>query len=598
MDQLKQSFAAAAKYGFWIGTGTITLGALVIWFLVTGELVEENNSRTSKIKSDVSAVSTLRSELPEHPNQISKAAMDSLVEGRQAEVLEVWQEVYDAQRDILVWPEEELTTEFVDEFRDLMPIETHIAYPPEDGQEIPSSYRNLYAYYIKDVLPSIAEIAKAEWEAEFRSAGAGGMDAMMGGGMDSMMGGMDGMGGYGGMGRGPINIAGVEDVPLVDWPVSSQSAIITELFPWQGRTPSTLDVYYSQENLWILRQLLAIVADVNGEAQQPFEAKIHVINHLSLGKKVKFTSGSIQKPGVAMTGGMGGMGMDMGMDMGMGMDDMYGGMEGGDMYGGMDSGMGTMSEAPDPVDNRYVDTSYEPIDGATLRSALESDSPEDAPLKVAKRVPVMMSLQIDQRYIPDLLAACGSAPLMVEVKQVRILPKSAGASAVGSMGGGGGMGGGMDSMMGGMDMDMGMGMDGGMGMGGMGMGGMGGGASQGPKEKFPLDVTVEVYGLIHIYNPPDEAKLGVEQVTEDTMLDGETMAQSAEEDLKGAGNGAGADATTQPAVDTPDSALPPPAADPDATTPAEDAATPDANEASPQPAGEAAVPDNSASATS
>ena len=103
MDQLKQSFAAAAKYGFWIGTGTITLGALVIWFLVTGELVEENNSRTSKIKSDVSAVSTLRSELPEHPNQISKAAMDSLVEGRQAEVLEVWQEVYDAQRDILVW---------------------------------------------------------------------------------------------------------------------------------------------------------------------------------------------------------------------------------------------------------------------------------------------------------------------------------------------------------------------------------------------------------------------------------------------------------------------------------------------------------------
>ncbi len=595
MDQLKQSFAAAAKYGFWIGTGTITLGALVIWFMVTGALVEENNSRTSKIKSDVSAVSTLRSELSEHPNQISKAAMDLLVEGRQAEVLQVWQEVYDAQRGILVWPEEELTTGLVDEFRDLMPIETHIAYPPEDGQEIPSSYRNQYAYYIKNVLPNIAEIAKAEWEAEFRSAGAGGMDAMMGGGMDSMMSGMEG---YGGMGRGPINIAGVEDVPLVDWPVSSQSAIITELFPWQGRTPSTLEVYYSQENLWILRQLLAIVADVNGEAQQPFEAKIHVINHLSLGKKVKFTAGSIQKPGVAMTGGMG-MGMDMGMDMGMGMgDDMYGGMDGGDMYGGMDSGMGMMSEAPDPVDNRYVDTAYEPIDGATLRSALESESPEDAPLKVAKRVPVMMSLQIDQRYIPDLLAACGSAPLMVEVKQVRILPKSAGSSAVGSMGGG--MGGGMDSMMGGgMDMDMGMGMDGGMGMGGMGMGMgmMGGGASQGPKEKFPLDVTVEVYGLIHIYNPPDEDKLGVEQVTEDTVLDGETMAQSAEEDLKEVSNGAGAGAETQPAVDTPDSALPPPAADPDATTPAEDATTPDANEAAPQPAGEASVPGGSAGTT-
>ncbi|MEO9933277.1 hypothetical protein [Rhodopirellula bahusiensis] len=593
MDQLKQSFAAAAKYGFWIGTGVITIGALAIWFIVTGTLVEENESRMQKIKGEVSSVSALRSELSEHPNEISKAAMDLLVEGRQEEVLQVWQEVYDAQRDILVWPEEELGEEFVDEFRDLVPIETHIAFPPEPGEEKPTSFLNLYAFYIKNVLPSIAEIAKAEWEAEFRSAGAGGMDAMMGGGMDMGMG-MDM--GYGGMGRGPINIAGVEDVPLVDWPVSSQSAIITELFPWQGRQPTTLEVYYSQENLWILRQLLAIVADVNGDAQQPFEAKIHVINHLSLGKKVKFTSGAIQKPGVAMTGGMGGMGM------GMGGDDMYGdmGMGGGDMYGDMGmGGMGGSMEAPDPGDNRYVDTAYEPIDGATLRSALESESPEDAPLKVAKRVPVMMSLQIDQRYIPDLLAACGSAPLMVEVKQTRILPKSAGSSAVGSMGGGG-----MDSMMGGgmgmgMDEGMGMGMDGGMGMGGMGMGGMmGGGASQGPKEKFPLDVTVEVYGLIHIYNPPDEDKLGVEQVTEDTMLDGETMAESAEDDLKEASNGTKAATDGTAPVGTPDSALPPPAADPATSDPADDTTAPDATDGAPGTAEEAAVPSGSAATTS
>ncbi|MEO9592517.1 MAG: hypothetical protein ABJG45_13140, partial [Rhodopirellula bahusiensis] len=126
MDQLKQSFAAAAKYGFWIGTGVITIGALAIWFIVTGTLVEENESRMQKIKGEVSSVSALRSELSEHPNEISKAAMDLLVEGRQEEVLQVWQEVYDAQRDILVWPEEELGEEFVDEFRDLVPIETHI----------------------------------------------------------------------------------------------------------------------------------------------------------------------------------------------------------------------------------------------------------------------------------------------------------------------------------------------------------------------------------------------------------------------------------------------------------------------------------------
>ncbi len=40
------------------------------------------------------------------------------------------------------------------------------------------------------------------------------------------------------------------------------------------------------------------------------------------------------------------------------------------------------------------------------------------------------------------------------------------------------------------------------------------------EDEFPLDMTVEIYGIIHIYNPPDPEKLGVEQVTEDTVIDG------------------------------------------------------------------------------
>ena len=42
----------------------------------------------------------------------------------------------------------------------------------------------------------------------------------------------------------------------------------------------------------------------------------------------------------------------------------------------------------------------EPITGAELRAALTSNSPNDASLAVAKRVPVMMSLNMDQRPFP------------------------------------------------------------------------------------------------------------------------------------------------------------------------------------------------------
>ncbi len=70
---------------------------------------------------------------------------------------------------------------------------------------------------------------------------------------------------------------------------------------------------------------------------------------------------------------------------------------------------------------------------------------------------------------------------------------------------GGMMSGGM--MSGGM-------MSGGMGSGGMGypgMGGPSGGAASALNTESPYDASVEIYGIIYIYNPVDPAKLGIEQ---------------------------------------------------------------------------------------
>jgi hypothetical protein len=165
------------------------------------------------------------------------------------------------------------------------------------------------------------------------------------------------------------------------------------------------------------------------------------------------------------------------------------------------------------------------------------------------------------------LAQFGNSALPVEVRQVRInrgkdsggsYDMMGGGGGYGMMGGGGGvygmMGGEGSGMMGGGSPDMGgdygsmmgssAGMGGGMGMGmGMGMGGYGqspdmGGAGYSPpgygtemggsaygmggqaaniKDRTNLastsqnDVPVEIYGIIYIYNPVDEKKLGLDQ---------------------------------------------------------------------------------------
>src|SRR5690606_30403558 len=266
-----------------------------------------------------------------------------------------------------------------------------------------------------------------------------------------------------------------------------------------------------------LRQLMQIVAEVNGDAVQRFQAKIRGINTIAIGRSVPKTAGRISRPGGPGVPGMGGPGMG---ESGMGeMDPMSIGMSGesSGMYGpgGIEGGEGMGAEpvVVDPGENRYVDTQGVPLTSSQLRTALSSNSPTDAFMAVAKRVPVMMSFKMDQRSVPELLAACGSAPLMVEVRQVRILPPGAAtASAMGGAMGSSSMSG-YDSYS--SDPTMSVGMDSGYDSGG----GMGtSGAGRGTGEQCPFDLTVEVYGIIYIYNPPHTDALGIEQVTEDTVV--------------------------------------------------------------------------------
>ncbi|MDM4018372.1 hypothetical protein [Roseiconus lacunae] len=576
MDQVKEALAVAMKYGFWIGSAVVLLGGVSVWYLSTSTLDQEISKQISSINSDFQKVTSYSGEMPSQPNDLSHQLMEGMIEERKGEVMQAWQNVFDAQRDILTWPpvmQKEFLDEFqyardeetgeVDESKLKLPFEQYEEFGNEEHENVNPELLRRYERYIGEVLPEIAAIAKAQWKADFNKRPTGGMGGMGGDmGYDDMMGGMGMSMGAGGP-RVKVNISGSTDEPVVKWSIGSQESILKDMFPWRGTkdNPSELDVYYSQENLWILKQMLQIIANVNGDAKQAFEAKIREIKAMGIGKSVTFDEGTISDPGSrAMNMGMG-MGMDMGYDdMGMGGD--YDSMDPGSSMG-----LGSTVEATDPGDGRYVNTAFEPIDAATLRSAFLSNDPSQVAIAVAKRVPVMMKLQMEQQSIPELLAACGNAPLMVDVHQVRVMPKGA-SSAAGGMGGmGGDMG--YDDMMGGME--MGMGMD--MGMGGGGGGGMAGGINAGKDEEFATDLDVEIYGLIYFWNPPSTEALGVEKVQDQEEV---TIDASAEViDALPNPNDSPAEVTTPPAGSgTPAGTQPgQPAATPEnGTTPAAPAA--------------------------
>lgn len=116
--------------------------------------------------------------------------------------------------------------------------------------------------------------------------------------------------------------------------------------------------------------------------------------------------------------------------------------------------------APPPDEGRYLQK-----DGTALPAGTAQN-------EQFKRLPVYLKLVMDQREITRLLTECANYPLPVEVRQLRIMPSGGGGQA-----GGGAQGGAAP-------------------------------AGAGPKPGEAYDVSVEISGIIYLFNPPDPTKLG------------------------------------------------------------------------------------------
>ncbi len=584
MDVIKKQWNTIFQYRFWVLSVFVFILTSVVFYLCSSKLAADIATRTKNLDETYEKITTVSNAVPKHPNAFSHVQMDKGVGELEKDILEAWRIQFKNQIPLMVWPKGAFSLESTRKiFTELRPVEKYIDFPlptnlPAPYNRITLNDRNVYKQYIGPEFASVSKRIGTEWKAKL----GGGSSSGYGGG--SMEGGMGAGGGYpgggglsdGGGGGGYTGSTGGmalgNQIPdLVRWSASSQQALLEQVAPWYKRSaaPSILDIYYTQEDMWLLTGIMEIIRKTNGDSRENFETVVREIEWIRMGKFASRNAGVLSKlQSAGMTGGgyggygesgMGGGEMGMGMgsmgegagEMGMGKGSMGGmgmGEGAGEMSGSMGMGEGSSggeggyggsggesgggAVARDPADGRYIsfatEAQFQPRKGAELREAIRSISPSNAVDAVAKRVAIRLRLKVDPSRITRLIAECGNADLMLEVYQVRLNTDPAPVSGGGGYGGGG-YGGGGDSGFGGgggMSPGGGMSIGGGMSGGGMsggemgmpgGMGGMPGegsgggyaGAAGAVNSGAPLsEVSVEIFGLIYLYNPADPAALG------------------------------------------------------------------------------------------
>ena len=494
MDGLKKFLRTLRRVHFWIICPLVVVMGLVGWFLTIGTLKKEKQKNLSEIESKYQTVSSLGNE-PVHPNDKIEQGMNKMIVARREEVAAAWQEKWDQQTregGVLTWPDfdwkEDTKREFMSKVSGLRPIEKEVPFPLPPGQDLRKGLRGLYRDYIKDELPKMAEMIGAAWL------------PVEGGNRSGLQARIEGMSSTAATGIRP-------DEAIVAWSGANQQELQEQHFNWEGKgnfgrdggrgattgntEPSLLEILYAQEDLWVLKAVMQVIQRANADATARFNATVKEIEWLRIGSAAINSDGRITRAS-AVEAEVAGPGRERG-----GSDrERFARTEGseGDFRGGdgprdeMGPGMGA---APvDPGDGRYVDKDYKALEPGKLRAVWASTGavpPEDAYLVVAKWIPVRMRLKVDQRKLHKLLVECANSELTIEVREVRVNPPNDGRR-----GGGGGIG---------------------IFEGGDERGRTGRQGQTNTESNFSFDFTVEIYGIVYIYNPVDRSIIGYEEDT-------------------------------------------------------------------------------------
>jgi hypothetical protein len=536
MDQLRTILAWLKRNHFWVLSVLIAIIGIACWWKASGTLSSEFTTNKQAIEGEFTSLSSQRNK-PFLPNQPIIDEQKKQIDQQASQVAETWQKLYDRQREhVLEWPDD-----LSQEFRDYVEKKKF-------GDDIPRHLLNDYQNYARQYFPELPAIVgapvldQAESGGYGEGRGIGGRGAYSGGGRNPYG------GGYG-EGGATGQLQQIEEDFICEW---LDQGVVRQALIFPQR-PSALQVWVTQEDLWVYKTLLNVIRRTNeaAGATRQSNAAVRIIYSLEVGQTAAVASrgtGRIKMRASALASEEGAAGVYGGGERGVegeGGNPYGGGYETGagdlgmdrgrmgDAYGGADGPMTPERERGALLSFRYLGPDGKPIPyggGGGGEAGVDPSMVDPAaaatpagPLDLSafgleyRRLPVRMTLQMDQRWLTHLISECANQPLQVEVQEVRINVAGTGTAGGerGGYGGGGAYGG-----AGGYG---GRGAYGGGGGYGGERGGYGGGAgSEFPEltgiQSFPAQpniVDVVIQGIIYIFTEPNPSVL---QTSDDSQL--------------------------------------------------------------------------------
>ena len=339
---------------------------------------------------------------------------------------------------------------------------------------------------------------------------AGGFGA--GGGIGGGRGASGGLGGLGGRGAsggsGPMELTQDLNQYAVIWSDVNQDLWVDKLTRFKGLddhssetdSPTPLQCYMLQQDLWLLEAMFKIIRSINGDANANDLSVIKEIDHIAFGREAVKRLGELSSIDTLLGPGGSESGeaiLDRGDAGDFGGDEEAGDLgrddPGGDRAGGV--GYNSAAAGLPPFHRRYVNLDFEPLTSEQVLAVIKGQElpAENLELIIAKRVPVRLGVKMDERRIADFMAACANSPFAFEISQVRINKHDPEGEDI-PLGGFGADG--TSDKFDGM----------GLAVGGGGIGGPAGGAetSKPVEIRTNYDVNVEFFGIVKIYNPVRE----------------------------------------------------------------------------------------------
>ncbi|MDR2641169.1 MAG: hypothetical protein LBC74_00080 [Planctomycetaceae bacterium] len=374
------------KYIFWVLVPLALILVFVFNLLAVGTIGKKFTERKKSLESTKSSVEKIRKKST-HPNNNTIEEVNVRTEELRGRFVAAWATLEKDQRARNVWSED-AGVPFIEEV-------SKLKFGDIISERSIESYFNFMGRYIPKLEASlnrrrIQVNEGGEWKDKV-------------GAVTDTIGNLNGARNN----RNTLTDNNLErEVGIVEWP----NPEIRDIIKWEIK-PTSIEVWYAQEDLWVYDSLISIIVKSNEGASSPHSAVVKRIESMLIGQRASHELSSqlsVQSIGASEDGGMR-PGASASPPPRMPSPQMP--LRNTPGVQATEEEIGKMKRH-----ERYVDANNVP---------LSADAP--APFSEFNRMPICLRLIVDRQRIPDILVNCANCAMPIDVLSVRINPGAGGS---------------------------------------------------------------------------------------------------------------------------------------------------------------------------